>query len=371
MKCGKCIWIKEVLGWEVFNIRDKLMIKILYYDVVSGMIPAVLLFFVQYAIFTRNRATIPIFLIFLMCISAMIVFSLLATFLKTKLVAHPMNVMIHSIEQYRKTNQLKAINQFSFAEANVLGESIGELLSSIKERDLALSQSQKLKMVGEISSTLSHEIRNPLTTIKGTFQLLQAKKGDKELFDKFAPVLISEIDRMNQIVEKLLDFSRSMEIALQPYDLKAIMDEILLMQTVEFEKKHIIVDNQMSDFMSVYTDKNRLTQVIVNMIRNANESFEEKGGVIELSSSTSCDGFVYLVIKDDGRGISKDDIAKIGTPYFTTKSNGNGLGFATSVKIMNELYGQIDIKSVEKQGTTITLKIPESVTITQTHVVAG
>ncbi len=340
----------------MISIHKNLIRKILFYDLVIGVLPLVVLSIAQYFIslyfnFQPNYAR---FVIIFIIISAFL--ALMTVYLKMRVVLYPIEDMMASMRHYQLHNELTPIRPTAYREVVVLNSAMVELVDTIKEREEQLMRAKKLRVVGEMASSLSHEIRNPITTIRGSFQLLQARPDDKELFNQFAPVIMSELDHINQIVENLLDYSKQTEVTMKTYDLKAIVDEVLLLQMAIFHQNGIRFRNELTEGVLVYTDKNRLKQVISNVLRNATEAMET-GGTCTVAFQLRVHD-VVLSIKDTGKGIPADQLAKIGTPFFTTKENGNGLGLAMSIKVMNGLQGTFKVTSEEGRGTAILLTIP-------------
>ncbi len=331
-----------------------LAIKILLNEFLIRMIPISVLIVLFLQVGQANFQDNLFFYVFFLIIIFSI-FSLISIFLNVSLVLNPIKGMVNAMSHYQLHNQYKPFSGRTFSEAEQLQAAIVNLVKTIKQQDLELLRSKKLRAIGKMAFTVAHEIRNPLTTIRGSFQLLQAKPNDTVLFNKFAPIIVSELDRMNGIVEDLLNYSREHKLLLNYYKLSDIVEEILLMQQQHFQDRNIFIKNEISDCL-VFTDRNRIIQVILNMVRNSADAITDSGEIVlqEIAGT----GYITLAIKDTGVGLSKEDLEKVGTPFFTTKKSGTGLGFATSMKIMNELGGRLDIESELSKGTTVLIRIP-------------
>ncbi|MBM7572278.1 PAS domain S-box protein [Aquibacillus albus] len=226
-------------------------------------------------------------------------------------------------------------------------------ISGQVETEKLLRQSEKLALIGELSAGVVHEIKNPLTSIKGFLQLMQA--GTIETKDYIA-ILNSEIDRIEQIANDLLGFAKPKE-EMHPLDIAKVIDEVVFLLNAQIKKKDIIIDWQppISD-VYVLGDKSQLKQVMINLIKNGIEA-SDNADRIEVFLQTN-EAYVFIKVKDYGCGIPQEYLNKIGESFFTTKKKGTGLGLMVSHKIINNHKGKIAIESEENKGTTFTIQLP-------------
>ncbi|WP_404443558.1 PAS domain S-box protein [Sutcliffiella horikoshii] len=232
---------------------------------------------------------------------------------------------------------------------------IGRDISSLKKTEQLLVTKEKLSAVGELSAGIAHEIKNPLTSIKGFIQLIQRSgKANKNHVD----MVLSEIDRINDIVSELLVLSKPQTKELTLIPLLEILEYVIRLVEHEANNKNIkfSIENLSPD-MLVRGDKNNLKQVFINLIKNSMEAMQS-GGTIKISGSSLSDGRVSILVKDDGIGISSSNLVQIGNPFFTSKEKGMGLGLTITKKIMEEHQGAIRIESEEGKGTTVTIELP-------------
>ncbi len=143
---------------------------------------------------------------------------------------------------------------------------------------------------------------------------------------------------------------------MEKIDLKDFLEEIIDTYIPSIPSSHVRLIIKVTHSVVVYSDRNRLRQVLLNVLNNSCEAIEARGQ-IELRH-TSVSHYVRLVISDDGKGISPENLKNIGMPFYTTKPDGNGLGVATCIQIMEELKGKFQIESVSDEGTKVTLIIP-------------
>jgi signal transduction histidine kinase len=284
-----------------------------------------------------------------------ILFESISIFYKTNVILKPVYKIIDSLQNYKVRNHYENVKNIQFVEGQILNDSINKLVVTIQEREKEILQSNKLRAIGEMTSKIAHEIRNPISTIKSFFQVLMAKPGDINLLNKFTPIILSELDRMNRIAENLLDYSRVPVLNLGYLRLKNLIDEMLLIKSNSFKQNQIHIENHIEN-ITVYTDREKLYQVLLNIISNAEEASNENG-TIRLFTTIN-ERNVLLRVIDDGCGMSKEVLKNIGTLFFTTKEHGNGLGIATSMKILEQLGGRLEFISEEGKGSEVTIEIP-------------
>ncbi|SES35933.1 ATP-binding protein [Salisediminibacterium halotolerans] len=240
-------------------------------------------------------------------------------------------------------------------------------LTEKRKMESELIRSEKLKMIGEMSAGFAHEIRNPLTTVRGMLQMMQEEAADPQ---QHVPLMLGEIDRVQTIMNQLMNIAnleRFAEDQDEPGDVEAIIEDMLLLYETGLERRGITIETFFDRHLPLPdVSANKLKQVFMNLIQNAIEAMPDGGRLHvhtgrEESSSGESD-LVTVKITDNGQGMTEETVKKIGTPFFTTKEQGNGLGLATSYRIVEELGGKIDVQSVPERGTTFTITIPAAKT---------
>jgi len=217
---------------------------------------------------------------------------------------------------------------------------------------------QKLELVGTLAASTAHEIRNPLTGIKGLIQLLSEKYRDEE--DRFYfDVINSELKRINEIVSEFLILGKPTSPIFESCNLAETLQELQPLIILEGNSHNVdciwLLPN---DPIFVKCVKDEIKQVILNIAKNAFESFERPGTLkVKLYSFRE---FCRLEISDNGKGISKEDLAKIFMPFYTSKETGTGLGLVICQRIISSFGGTIEIESKEKIGTTVIISLPLS-----------
>jgi two-component system sensor histidine kinase HydH len=234
-------------------------------------------------------------------------------------------------------------------------------LREIKQLEEQVRRSEKLAAIGELAAGVAHEIRNPLSSIKGFAQYLRHTLKDKPREKEYAETMVSEVDRINTVVTDLLTFARPMEAELVPTDVTELIEHTVRLIQADAQTRNINIQMHISDLSKVPLDANQMTQAILNLLLNALQAVKN-GGRIEVGAAlNTSDLLLKMWVEDDGSGISADQKEKIFDPFFTTQEKGTGLGLAIVHKIVENHNGEINLESPpvgKKQGTRITLSIP-------------
>ena len=227
----------------------------------------------------------------------------------------------------------------------------------------ALVQSERLVTLGKLATTVAHEVRNPLGGIRGATQLLQMTKDDDGESNgeirEYTNVIISEVDRLNRVIEQLLAFGKPHTLTFEPHGIQGLIDDSLSICEPEFSQNRIRVDfAHDEDCPLILINADGLTQVFLNLFRNAIESMEN-GGVLSVRTSYDAEqGVVHIRIQDTGRGISPQQASQLFDPFYTTKQKGTGLGLSISQQIVEEHDGTIEVDVTQPQGTAFVITLP-------------
>lgn len=221
-------------------------------------------------------------------------------------------------------------------------------ITDIKEQQQEYSRLERLNIIGQMAAGISHEVRNPLTTVRGFLQLFSSKTSidkDKEYMD----LMISEIDRANSIISDFLSLTKKNSDEMRLNNVNLIIQRIFpLIEADAFSNNKNIVMN-LNSVPNTLLNESEIRQLILNLVRNGLEVTPENGKVT--ISTEAKEGRILLEIHDEGPGIPEELREKIGTPFFTTKGNGTGLGLATSISIARRHCGEIYFTS-DSSGTT-------------------
>lgn len=227
-----------------------------------------------------------------------------------------------------------------------------------KQTEQLLQKSEKLALLGQMAAGIAHEIRNPLTSIKGFVQLFKTETHKKEYYD----IVLSELDRINDIVGEFLVLAKPTAAVFAEKDVKVLIKDVVTLINTQsiLNNVQIFVEFE-CDLPKISCEENQLKQVFLNLLKNAIEAMPN-GGNIDVKVTVKEEGKISIQIIDQGIGIPKDRIPTLGEPFYTTKEKGTGLGLMTCYKIIESHNGQLTIDSAVNEGTTIEIILP---TITQ------
>lgn len=269
---------------------------------------------------------------------------------------------LKSIE-YKLKRQDGTTMDFEVSSLKIIFEGVEAVLSIGKDitekneqTDQLLQKSEKLALLGQMAAGIAHEIRNPLTSIRGFVQLFKGDQDQNVYYD----IVLSELDRINGIVGEFLFLSKPTTTAMQERDVKKLINDVVtLIQTQTILSNIQIGMEYESNLPYVYCDENQLKQVFLNILKNATEAMPN-GGTIDLKVKKGKVKGVLIQIADQGVGIPKERIPKLGEPFYTTKEKGTGLGLMTCYKIIENHKGQLQIESEINKGTTVQIILPSA-----------
>jgi len=230
-------------------------------------------------------------------------------------------------------------------------------LSQVKRLEKDLRRSERLAALGKMAAGVAHELRNPLSSIKGLALVLQSKFSGDNQDRQTADILVQEVERLNRSISELLDFARPQQLQKVEVDLHTILNKGVSLLSIDSEAAGVkIVTDFPSSLPPVYADEDKLNQVFLNLFLNAIQAMES-GGTLTVRTS-KIDQSVFVTVTDTGCGIEKENMGRIFDPYFTTKPEGTGLGMAMSAKIIEEHGGVITVESEVEQGSSVTVELP-------------
>jgi two-component system sensor histidine kinase HydH len=243
------------------------------------------------------------------------------------------------------------------------GEKMGAViifrdLREIRELQEQVRRSERLASLGSLASGVAHEIRNPLSSIKGFAQYFQEKFEEGSEDNSYATVMIQEVDRLNRVITQLLDLARPRELRVHPLPLPQILEHPLKLIRPDLEKKgmKLILGSIQEDEVEV--DSDQITQALLNVFLNAMESMGEGGELRVRTIPNPGKKGVEIWISDTGPGIGKEELARIFDPFFSTKMKGTGLGLAITAKIIEAHRGEISVESEKGRGATFKIFLP-------------
>lgn len=232
-------------------------------------------------------------------------------------------------------------------------------LTELKGLEKEMRENERLAAVGRMAAGVAHEVRNPLSSIKGLALLLKGKFQVDSRESETAALLIQEVERMNRTISELLSFARPPSLNLKEVSLGEILDENLRLIASDARDSGITTSLRVAeDLWPVTADRDRLNQVFINLLLNAVQAMEKGGELTVEAGNNERNKSVIVTVRDTGCGIEPENMPQLFYPYFTTKSGGTGIGLAISQKIISDHKGSIRIDSAPGQGTTVTVELP-------------
>lgn len=221
-----------------------------------------------------------------------------------------------------------------------------------------MNRKEKLVALGHLAAGVAHEIRNPLSSIKGLAKYFAERSPKEGEAYELAQVMAKEADRLNRVVSELLELVKPAHLTLQSVDLNDVITHSLQLVSQDAQGRNITLRYTASPHpRRIQADPDRLTQVLLNLYLNAIQAIGQHGAItVEVSEGEG--QWVNIVVKDSGKGIAPEQLQAIFTPYFTTKADGTGLGLAVVHNIIEQHGGSIHVASVVGKGTVFTLALP-------------
>jgi two-component system nitrogen regulation sensor histidine kinase GlnL len=239
-------------------------------------------------------------------------------------------------------------------------------LTHRKELEEDLKRSDRLAQLGVLAAGLAHEIKNPLGGIRGSAQLLRRSLAKDDSLLECTDIMVREVDRVNRLIEQLLDLSRPVRLQLAALNIHEVLDEVLFLEAQTIDPENFKIRKYFDPSLPpIWGDREQLTQVFLNLVKNGVEAMNGRG-CLTVSTRIETDfhirepgkgraNFIWIDIKDEGPGIREEDLSHIFSPFFTTKNNGTGLGLATAYRVIREHGGLIRVDS--RAGTGAVFKV--------------
>ena len=243
------------------------------------------------------------------------------------------------------------------------GERFGQVilfkdLTEIRALRQELEKNRRLASVGRLAAGVAHEIRNPLSSIKGFATYFKEKYRENDKDQEIAGIMIQEVNRLNRVVGQLLEFSRPLRLHFQPVVLKPFVQDAFRLVAPQSSQANVSMDLEMADeSLCVDMDTDKMSQVMLNLLLNALDAMPE-GGRLTVRVSADGDGSIAIRVMDSGTGIDPEDQPHIFEPYFSTKRTGTGLGLAIVHNIVKAHRGDILVENQTGGGTMVEITLP-------------
>jgi two-component system sensor histidine kinase HydH len=236
-------------------------------------------------------------------------------------------------------------------------------LGEIRQLQEDMRRTEKLAALGGLAAGVAHEIRNPLSSIKGMAGYFGSKFPEGSADREAARVMTGEVDRLNRVISELLDFARPSDLTRRPTDIPLLLSHSLKLIASDATAKNITITQKMDidPALRPDLDADRFSQCLLNLYLNAIQAMPQ-GGQMHVHARSGKDGSIHFHISDTGVGIPAEKQSQIFDPYYTTKSKGTGLGLAIVHKIVESHGGRITVHSRPGQGTRFHISLPPCAT---------
>ncbi len=234
-------------------------------------------------------------------------------------------------------------------------------ITELKKYEEEAKRSERLSALGTLAAGVAHEVRNPLNAIAITAQRLRSEfvpKMDVEEYESFTQTILSEIKRMDQIINQFLSLAKAQKLNLVETDMNIFLDDIINLVEIEAKDKGIKIEKEIDELPPTKIDKDEMKKALLNILRNGIEATPSGKKMWIEAKEEKEKKEINLKIKDSGEGIPKENMSKVFQPYFTTKQKGSGLGLAIAYRIVSDHRGKIEIQSQEGKGTTFIIRLP-------------
>jgi len=238
---------------------------------------------------------------------------------------------------------------------------MAEKLREQRKMEERLREAEHLSGIGQLSRSIAHEIRNPLNFISLSVDHINEKYppgngNDAEKFHSLISNIKHEIQRLNKLVEDFLDYGKPLRLNLRKSDIGNLLDEIIEIIWAKAEAEKINIVKEYDSPPSLNIDPDLIKTCIFNVVLNAFQAMPD-GGELAIKTATA-EGTLSIIISDTGTGIPEDELPKIFEPFYTTKRNGLGLGLAMTKRVIEEHGGEVNISSVQGNGSTVVMTLP-------------
>ncbi|MDZ5471214.1 ATP-binding protein [Bacillus sp. 31A1R] len=235
---------------------------------------------------------------------------------------------------------------------------IGRDITERKIAEEKLIRTEKLSVIGELAASVAHEVRNPLTSLKGFVQLLKEKDHS---VTSYYDIMLSELDRINHIVGELLLLAKPQELKFSTCDVSKTLGDVMSLLETQANMTNVQLNYHSTGPVFIDCEENQMKQLFINIVKNGIEASGEKGDVSVYLNKLNDQ--VQIIVEDSGPGIPGEFLYRLGEPYYSSKEKGTGLGLTVSFKIVEQHKGNIRFKNRDGNGTRVEILFPVSPTL--------
>ncbi|MCM3117387.1 ATP-binding protein [Neobacillus sp. MER 74] len=232
-----------------------------------------------------------------------------------------------------------------------------EAIREIHQLRSEMQNTEKLKVISELASVFAHEIRNPMQVTRGFLQLLNEPDLPKKK-KEYIHLSIEELDRANEIINDFLSFGKPSINNIERIDVGYQLQRVVNMIQSYSLSHNVEIKTDFYNNGWIHANPQKLNQLLINILKNAIESMRD-GGIVWITSCSTADGYIKITIKDQGIGMTKEQIDRLGSPFYTLKESGTGLGMMVSFQIVRSFKGKIQVASEKGKGTEFIILLPQ------------
>lgn len=362
----------ELASGHIYDLRTiPWLLAFFYAGIKMGIIATLVIFFYRFVIGVDDGLLITIFTYFISGISVFfclekykianvkrkLMISFFLTLFNSLLV---ISGIVYFYENFNASQLPSFIVYFIFSHivTIVIVVYIIETLMEKEKNRMKMQEAERIKLIGEMAASVAHEVRNPLTVVKGFIQIFKNEKNITSKQIDSLELMDSELRRAEKIINDYLSLAKTDTTDLEQVDMKEILNSVIEVMESYALLNGVSIDNKIDQSYYITANRSELNQVFLNIIKNGIESIENKGMVtIDCKKMGSR---VEVMITDTGKGMSEEQIKRLGSPFYTTKEKGTGLGTLVCFKIIEKLKGDIQVNSKLNSGTTFTITLPLS-----------
>ncbi|WP_082692827.1 sensor histidine kinase [Bacillus sp. FJAT-29814] len=234
---------------------------------------------------------------------------------------------------------------------------LNESIRDIHQMRLELQNSEKLRVISELTSVFAHEIRNPMQVTRGFLQLLNEPDLSNEK-KEYIQISIDELDRANEIINDFLSFGKPSINNNERIEVGSQLQRVIKIIESYSRGHNVEIKTDLHENCWIYGNSQKLNQCLINILKNAIESMPN-GGIVWVKCTSTSDGFIKIIIKDQGIGMTKVQIDRLGSPFYSLKENGTGLGMMVSFQIIRSFKGKVKVNSEKNMGTEFIILLPQ------------
>jgi len=238
-----------------------------------------------------------------------------------------------------------------------LESEIERATEELRQTEKELAHREKLAALGEMAASVAHEMRNPMTALRGFAQRMYRRLPETDPNRKYTEIIIEEVDRLTRLIRDVLDYARLPEPEMQLNNLNELILEWLDLIEEDLGRHNINLQTSYGEVPPFIFDAEQIKQVFLNIVSNATHAMQNNGGTLKITTRAENDQ-AELIIVDSGPGIWPEIMKDIFNPFFTTKSGGTGLGLSIAHRILEDHNGDIKVQSQVGQGATFTIILP-------------